>query len=46
MIFRISLERNFRVTDGAFEVESKDFNIEICFFVTNLHSHVKLCTNV
>jgi hypothetical protein len=46
MIFGVSFECDFAIAIGAFEVESEDLNAQVCLFVTNLHTHVELGSNV
>ena len=46
MVLGISFECDFCVAVGALEVEPEDLDAQIGLFVTDLHSHVELGTDV
>ena len=46
MVLRVSFEGNLSVAVSALEVEPENFDSQISFFITYLHSHIKLGSNV
>jgi hypothetical protein len=46
VILGVSFKGDLGIAIGALEVEPEDFDAQVCLFVTDLHTHVELCSDI